>query len=140
MTHDLGRFIEAQRAVYPAVLRELHSGKKVTHWMWYIFPQITGLGKSTTAQYYAIQNLEHAQAYLAHPLLGARIQECTTAMMAHENLSATDIFGAIDSVKYHSSMTLFAHISGPRSVFQQALVRHFEGRVDHKTLEIVARR
>jgi uncharacterized protein (DUF1810 family) len=135
---DLDRFLDAQENVYHEVLRELQDGAKVTHWMWFVFPQITGLGFSSTSQYYAIKNAEEARNYLAHPILGPRIVECTETLITHEGLSALDIFGGIDEMKFRSSMTLFAQVGGPKSVYQQALDKYFEGEPDHRTLDILA--
>ena len=135
---DLHRFIEAQKNVYEDVIRELKNGRKKTHWMWFIFPQITGLGRSSTATYYALQNADESQAYLAHPILGARLLECTEIVLTHKGLSALAIFGDIDVMKLRSSLTLFVHIAGPVSVFQQALDKYFDGERDTRTLDILA--
>lgn len=120
-TYDLNRFLVAQEDAYNKALQELRAGEKYTNWMWFIFPQVTGLGYSSTSQYYALKSLKEAQVYLAHPVLGSRILECTETVMALADRSALDIFGEIDKLKFHSSMTLFAHISGPESVYKQAL-------------------
>src|SRR3954451_18865691 len=111
MTDDsfsLARFIEAQESVYPAVLGELREGRKRTHWMWFVFPQIQGLGRSSTAQNYAISSIDEARAYLQHPVLGARLRECTQLVNAIEDRTVLEIFGSPDDLKFHSSMTLFA--------------------------------
>lgn len=136
---NLYRFIDAQEDVYHKVIQELRNGKKQSHWMWFIFPQIAGLGYSSTAKYYAIQNVDEARAYLAHPTVGARLLECTEIVVAHKDLSALTIFGDIDEMKLRSSMTLFAHIAGPESVYQQALDKYFDGAQDHRTLDILAK-
>ena len=136
---NLYRVIDAQEDVYHKVIQELRNGQKQSHWMWFIFPQIAGLGYSSTAKYYAIQNVDEARAYLAHPTVGARLLECTEIVVAHKDLSALTIFGDIDEMKLRSSMTLFAHIAGPESVYQQALDKYFDGAQDHRTLDILAK-
>lgn len=138
--HDLHRFITAQEPVYPTVLAELKSGQKRTHWMWFIFPQVAGLGFSPTSQYYAIHSLEEARQYLAHPLLGARLRECAEAVLAAEGRSASQIFGYPDDLKLKSSMTLFARAADdPHSVFVRVLDKYFHGKQDTKTLDILKR-
>ena len=134
---DLSRFTEAQRHSYQQALSELREGRKETHWMWFIFPQLAGLGHSSTARYYALTNLDEARAYLADPLLGARLLECTEAVLRLSGKSATDIFGGIDAMKFRSSLTLFAMASGSDSLFRQALDRYFEGEMDTRTLELL---
>ena len=134
---DLSRFTEAQRHSYQQALSELRDGRKETHWMWFIFPQLAGLGHSSTARYYALTNLDEARAYLADPLLGARLLECTEAVLRLSGKSATDIFGGIDAMKFRSSLTLFAMASGSDSLFRQALDRYFEGEMDTRTLELL---
>jgi uncharacterized protein (DUF1810 family) len=134
---DLNRFLSAQEGVYDRVLAELRAGRKRTHWMWYIFPQIDGLGRSPTARQYAIKSLEEARRYLAHPLLGARLVECAEAVLAVQGLSASDIFGYPDDMKLCSSMTLFAWVSEPRSVFERVLDKFYRGKRDTGTLQIV---
>src|SRR3954468_12248130 len=114
--HDLSRFVEAQRSTYEQALAELRSGRKRTHWMWYIFPQLAGLGRSATARRYAIESLEEARAYLEHPLLGPRLIACAAAVCEIEGRSAYEIFGSPDDLKLHSSATLFARVSPPRNV------------------------
>ena len=105
--HDLGRFIEAQAGTYDSAREELRSGRKLSHWMWFIFPQIEGLGRSATARQYSIKSAEEARAYLAHPVLGARLLECTEAVLAVDGRSASDVFGYPDTMKLRSCMTLF---------------------------------
>ncbi len=135
---DLTRFTEAQEAVYAAVLAELRDGRKRTHWMWYIFPQVDGLGVSSTAKYYAIKNIEEARQYLAHPVLGVRLRECAEVLLAVEGRSASEIFGFPDDLKLKSSMTLFAHVSGDSdSVFVRVLDKYFHGEPDSKTIELL---
>ena len=136
---NLYRFIDAQEDVYHKVIQELRNGKKETHWMWFIFPQIAGLGYSSTAKYYALQNVDEAREYFAHPTVGARLLECTEIVLAHKGISALTIFGNIDEMKLRSSMTLFTHVAGPDSLFQQALDMHFDGEQDHRTLDILAK-
>lgn len=137
-SNSLNRFVEAQNPVYENVIRELTNGRKLTHWMWYIFPQIAGLGSSPTAIFYAIQSADVARAYLAHPILGERLLECTNLAMAHDDKSAREIFGNIDAIKFRSSMTLFASFASSDSVYQQVINIFFSGIPDPKTLEILA--
>jgi uncharacterized protein (DUF1810 family) len=134
---DLQRFVRAQEPVYPHVLAELHSGRKRTHWMWFIFPQIEGLGFSATSKRYAIKGREEARQYLAHPVLGARLIECAKAVLAISGRSVSDIFGSPDDMKLRSSMTLFAAVAEPGSVYTQVLERYFQGQPDSKTLPIL---
>ena len=135
---DLKRFIAAQAPCYDRVLAELRRGRKSTHWMWFIFPQIAGLGRSPTAQFYAIGSLDEARAYLRHSVLGPRLVECTETVNAIPDGSAYDIFGGIDELKFRSSTTLFAVAAPDNPVFQAALDRYFEGAKDPLTLEIVS--
>jgi uncharacterized protein (DUF1810 family) len=132
--HNLQRFIDAQHPIYGQVRDELQAGQKETHWMWFIFPQIKGLGSSPTAQKYAITSIEEARAYLDHPLLGFRLRECTQLVNAVNGCSIEDIFGYPDHLKFHSSMTLFAKASLAEEVFTTALDKYFSGE-DPKTLE-----
>jgi uncharacterized protein (DUF1810 family) len=134
--YDLNRFISAQEGVYDRALAELQVGLKRTHWMWYIFPQIDGLGYSPTTRHYSIKSLEEARQYLAHPVLGARLVECAEAVMAVQGRSASDIFGHPDDWKLQSSMTLFELVSGPRSVFERVLDKYYQGKRDGRTLQI----
>lgn len=133
----LDRFIDAQGNIYPQALKELREGEKHGHWMWFIFPQIAGLGYSRTSQYYAIKDLDEARAYLAQPVLGARLVECAEAVLAVEGRSALAIFGAVDELKFRSSMTLFAKVAGPVVVFSQILDKYFEGKQDDRTLTLL---
>ncbi|HWD50700.1 MAG TPA: DUF1810 domain-containing protein [Rhizomicrobium sp.] len=130
---DLQRFVDAQADIYERALAELREGRKRSHWMWFMFPQIDGLGHSTMAQTYAIRSLAEARAYLAHPVLGARLQKCTEAVLAVAGKSAHAIFGSPDDLKFHSSMTLFAHAAPNESLFRAALVEYFDGQDDQKT-------
>ena len=132
---NLERFVTAQAPCYDRVLAELRRGHKASHWMWFIFPQIAGLGRSPTAQFYALGSLDEARAYLIHPVLGPRLVDCTKVATAVPGGSAYDIFGGIDEVKFRSSMTLFAAAAPDDPVFQAALDRYFEGQEDPLTLE-----
>jgi uncharacterized protein (DUF1810 family) len=132
--YNLRRFIDAQHPIYGQVRDELQGGQKETHWMWFIFPQIKGLGLSPTAQKYAIQGNDEAKAYLDHPLLGFRLRECTQLVNGVDGRSIEDIFGYPDHLKFHSSMTLFAHVSGDIP-FTAALEKYFDGELDRRTIE-----
>jgi len=131
---NLERFVEAQAPVYDRALAELKAGRKQSHWMWFVFPQITGLGRSPMAQHYAIQNLAEARAYLAHPLLGTRLRECIRAVLDVEGKTAREIFGSPDDLKFRSSMTLFAHAAPGEELFRAALEKYFDGE-DQLTVE-----
>lgn len=131
---NLARFVSAQDKVYSTVLAELRNGQKRTHWMWYIFPQIAGLGHSPTAQYYAIQSRAEAEHYLQHPILGPRLLECTAAVLAIKGQSAWAIFGSPDDLKLKSCMTLFAAVADPGNSFTQVLDVYFQGKPDQNTL------
>jgi uncharacterized protein (DUF1810 family) len=133
--HNLQRFVDAQHPIYGQVRDELQAGQKETHWMWFIFPQIKGLGSSPTAQKYAVTGIEEARAYLDHPLLGFRLRECTQLVNGTVGRSIEDIFGYPDHLKFHSSMTLFAHVGTGEEVFAIALDKYFNGKDDCKTLE-----
>lgn len=133
-TYDLGRFVAAQEGVYGRALAELQAGDKRSHWMWFIFPQIAGLGASPMAQRYAIGSLAEAQAYAAHPVLGGRLRACTAAVNAVAGLSAHAIFGSPDDLKFRSSMTLFARAVPGEPLFAEALARYFDGAPDQRTL------
>jgi uncharacterized protein (DUF1810 family) len=130
----LERFVEAQDGVYERVCEELRSGEKRSHWIWFIFPQIRGLGRSPMAERFAIGSLEEARAYLAHSVLGARLRECTELVNAVEGKSASEIFGFPDDLKFHSSMTLFARAAGGEGVFVAALKKYFDGKEDGATV------
>ena len=134
---DLSRFLKAQEPVYEHVLSELRRGQKRTHWMWFIFPQIDGLGFSATTKYYAIKSLEEARHYLAHPVLGVRLRECTETVLVVEGRSVSEIFGYPDDLKLKSSMTLFACVPNSPSVFDQVLDKYFRGERDAKTLALL---
>lgn len=133
----LSRFISAQAEVYERVLAELRRGKKRSHWMWYIFPQIEGLGQSSTTTYYAIKSLEEARAYLDHPVLGPRLVQCAEAVLAIEGRMVSDIFGYPDDMKLKSSMTLFSSVADLDSVFVRVLDKYFQGERDIRTLQLL---
>jgi uncharacterized protein (DUF1810 family) len=134
---DLNRFLQAQDGLYDQALAELNAGRKESHWMWFIFPQIDGLGRSSTARFYAIKSLPEAKAYLNHPLLGPRIIACAEALLKRKGTSAADIFGYPDDLKLRSSMTLFACIADPDSVFARVLGQYFEGQPDQQTIDLL---
>jgi uncharacterized protein (DUF1810 family) len=134
--YDLRRFVEAQAEVYEQVCAELRAGRKRSHWMWFVFPQIRGLGSSPMAARYAISSLEEARAYLQHAVLGARLRECTAIACEVKGRTVEEIFGYPDDLKFFSSMTLFARAaSDGDAVFGQALGRYFGGEMDRGTLE-----
>jgi uncharacterized protein (DUF1810 family) len=133
--YHLQRFVDAQAPIFETVRAELLRGRKQSHWMWFIFPQLRGLGHSAMAERYAIGSLAEARAYLSHPILGARLRECAAIVMAVEGRSITRILGEIDATKFWSSMTLFARASESEEVFIQALEKHFGGEDDLATLE-----
>lgn len=135
--HDLARFIEAQERVYTDVLSELRNGRKRSHWMWFIFPQLDGLGFSPTAKFYAIENLEEARQYLQHPLLGARLRECSTLVLGIRDRTVSEIFSYPDDLKLRSCMTLFECVAEAGSVFAGVLEYCFDGRRDARTLELL---
>ncbi|MGB3508233.1 MAG: DUF1810 domain-containing protein [Microcoleaceae cyanobacterium] len=134
---DLSRFISAQERIYENVIAELKSGKKRTHWMWYIFPQIDGLAKSKTSKHYAIKSIEEARQYLNHPVLGRRLLECAEIVFAIERSSISEIFGYPDDLKFQSCMTLFSCLAESESVFVGILDKYFNGERDFKTLQIL---
>lgn len=131
----LERFVEAQAPVYQAVVAELKAGRKTGHWMWFIFPQIAGLGRSATAQKFAISSADEAAAYLAHPLLGPRLRECCALVAAIDDREVDEIFGAPDNLKFHSAMTLFAEIAPDEAVFQDCINKFFDGLPDQATID-----
>jgi uncharacterized protein (DUF1810 family) len=134
---DLQRFVDAQARNYADALAELTAGRKTTHWMWYVFPQIAGLGFSPMAQAYALGSLEEAEAYLAHPLLGSRLKACVAALLAVRGRSAHEILGSPDDLKLRSSLTLFAQAAPDEPLFRQALERFYDGQPDRRTLELL---
>jgi len=135
---DLQRFVDAQAPVYPQALAELRRGRKESHWMWFVFPQLAGLGHSPTARRFAIGSLEEAAAYLAHPLLGPRLVESTEAVLDHEGTDPVAIFGTIDAMKLRSSMTLFGQVTGAPDCFARCLLGFFNGEEDTRTLVLLA--
>lgn len=139
-TYNLQRFVDAQDPVFEQVLKELSTGRKQSHWMWFVFPQIAGLGHSEMARRYAITCLDEAQAYLAHPLLGARLEQCAKIIEPQLQWTARQIFGSPDDLKLHSSMTLFAAAAPQRKVFQGVLDTFFDGNPDAHTLEKISNR
>lgn len=135
---DLARFVDAQNRVYADVVVELRAGRKTSHWMWFIFPQLRGLGRSSTAQFYGIVDFAEAQAYLAHPLLGARLVECAGLVLEHPSRTAHEIFGSPDDLKLRSSMTLFDAASAARdNVFLKVLTVFYAGHPDDQTLALL---
>jgi uncharacterized protein (DUF1810 family) len=132
---NLERFVQAQVPVYQRVVSELQAGTKTSHWMWFIFPQIKGLGRSPISIEYAISGLDEARAYLAHPILGPRVKECTRLVLIVKNRSAAEIFGSPDDMKFRSSMTLFAAASPDDDIFSRALQEYFNGELDRLTLD-----
>ena len=132
----LQRFVDAQQGVYAQVCAELAAGCKRSHWMWFVFPQLQGLGRSATAQHYGIASKAEAQAYWAHPLLGPRLKQCTDLVLAVDGRSAQQIFGPPDDLKFRSSMTLFAQATG-EPVFTRALQKYFDGDADPRTIELL---
>ena len=134
---DLQRFVEAQATVYARVGAELRAGRKTSHWMWFVFPQLAGLGHSTMAARYAIRSRDEARAYLAHAVLGPRLRECTGLVLGAGGLNAYDIFGNPDELKFHSSMTLFAVVADAPEIFDAALTKYFGSQRDAATLELL---
>jgi len=135
--HDLQRFVDAQQPVYAQVIEELRRGTKTGHWMWFIFPQVRGLGHSSLSERFGISSLEEAAAYLRHPILGPRLRECTSLVMGIERRSSQRIFGCTDNLKFRSSMTLFAQTTGDDELFEQALRKFYSGKHDDRTIEIL---
>ncbi len=135
--YNLQRFVDAQDRIYPHVLAELRSGRKTRHWMWFVFPQVAGLGRSATAQRFAIASRDEAQAYLRHPVLGPRLRECTLLVNQAEGRSVEAIFGYPDDLKFRSSMTLFSQVAEDKTVFLAALDKYFGGEPDHRTLQLL---
>lgn len=136
---DLDRFIQAQEEFYPAALAELQEGSKRTHWMWFIFPQLRGLGRSECARFYGIEGAAEARAYLEHPVLGERLRTCTRAILRHaQTLKAADILGEIDACKLRSCMTLFSRVAPEEELWSNALRAFFRGGADPLTLNLLA--
>ncbi len=136
--HALQRFVDAQQGVYPQALAELRAGAKASHWMWFVFPQLRGLGASAMAQHYGLAGLAEAQAYWQHPLLGPRLAQCTQAMLALDGRSARQVLGTPDDLKFRSCMTLFMQAVPDAPMFRQALERYFDGQPDPLTLARLA--
>lgn len=134
---DLERFVEAQRGSYDGALRELRAGRKSGHWMWFVFPQMAGLGRSEKSRLYGIASLDEARAYLAHPVLGPRLLECVAAVLAPPTASAESMLGPVDAVKLRSSMTLFQRAAPGEAVFRQVLDRFYAGVADEATDELL---
>jgi uncharacterized protein (DUF1810 family) len=134
---DLERFVRAQARTYEAALAEIRSGRKRSHWMWYVFPQVAGLGVSGTSQHYAIGGAAEARAYLAHPVIGPRLVECVEAVLKVQGRSAREIFGSPDVLKLRSCATLFAQVSPPGSVFERLIEKCYEGERDARTQELL---
>jgi uncharacterized protein (DUF1810 family) len=131
---DLERFVEAQNPMFEDVLEELRAGRKTGHWMWFIFPQLEGLGRSPMARRYELRSRREATVYLAHPVLGQRLRQCTEALLDVEGRSIEEILGTPDDLKFRSSMTLFAHAEGETRLFRRALEKYFGGAFDPLTL------
>jgi uncharacterized protein (DUF1810 family) len=134
--YDLARFVHAQEGVYDEALAEIRSGRKRSHWMWFIFPQVAGLGSSPASQHYAITSLAEARAYLAHPLLGPRVVACAEALLV-QGRTGREVFGSPDDLKLRSCATLFAAVSPQGSVFHRLLDRFFDGAADQRTLDLL---
>lgn len=138
MPPGLERYVEAQQEVYEGALAELRRGRKESHWMWFVFPQMVGLGTSTMASYYAIRTLAEAAAYLHHPVLGARLVECCQALLdLKQDRSAAEIFGSPDDLKLRSCLTLFSQVPGSNPIFTRVLNRYYAGEPDHRTLGLL---
>lgn len=135
--HDLQRFVDAQSAVYAQALAELRAGAKTSHWMWFVFPQLRGLGHSSMAQHYGLADADEARAYWRHPLLGPRLAECTAALLAVQGRSARQVLGTPDDLKLRSCMTLFAQVAPDEPAFARALERYFDGAPDPRTLALL---
>jgi uncharacterized protein (DUF1810 family) len=136
---SLERFVEAQEGVYPAALGELRRGRKASHWMWFVFPQLDGLGRSPTARHFGIAGIDEAKAYMDHPVLGPRLIECARALLDLETTDPVAIFGAIDAMKLRSSMTLFAHAAPDEPAFPAVLAKYYGRGEDDATLSLLGR-
>jgi uncharacterized protein (DUF1810 family) len=135
---DLTRFVEGQRGGYDGIVRELRAARKASHWMWFVFPQVAGLGQTSISQHYAIRSLAEARAYLAHPVLGPRLRECADAVLAAPpDATARSIFGSVDALKLRSSMTLFLRAAPDEPRWQRALDRYYNGIADARTDELL---
>lgn len=131
--YDLGRFVSAQATIFESALAELGNGQKKSHWMWFIFPQIEGLGYSEISRFYSIKSMQEARQYLSHPILGPRLLKCAETVLALNGKTASEIFGSPDDLKFKSSMTLFACVTDSDPVFAHALEKYFDGERDKKT-------
>jgi uncharacterized protein (DUF1810 family) len=136
--YQLQRFLDAQKNIYPNVVRELGQGRKESHWMWYIFPQVKGLGKSHISLKYALGSLDEATAYVQHPILGNRLNECTEIVVGTEGSTVEQIFGYPDYLKFHSSMTLFSQVEQHNPLFDSALRKYFDNKKDQLTLDTLS--
>jgi uncharacterized protein (DUF1810 family) len=137
--YNLARFLKAQGPVYEGALAEIRAGRKRSHWMWYVFPQVAGLGHSPTSVHYAIGNTEEAEVYLAHPILGPRLIECAEAVLQIKGRSPAEVFGSPDDMKLRSSATLFAAVSPEGSVFHRIIEKHFDDEPDARTIELIGK-
>jgi uncharacterized protein (DUF1810 family) len=137
--YTLQRFIDAQQHLYANVTKELKGGKKISHWMWFVFPQVVGLGRTYTAEKYSIKSLGEAKAYIVHPVLGARLQECAQLVLNIDGRSANQIFGFPDDLKFRSSMTLFKHVAENNKIFIEAIAKFYNGKEDNLTVEVLGR-
>ncbi len=137
--YNLDRFIKAQENIYEAVISELKNGHKTSHWMWYIFPQLKGLGYSSMSIKYSIGSIQEAVEYLNHPILGSRIRECSRIVLTTDGYSAKQILGSIDELKFRSSMTLFNYVQKNEDIFELVLSKYFNGIQDNKTLELLSK-
>jgi uncharacterized protein (DUF1810 family) len=135
--YNLERFVRAQEGQYERALAEIEAGRKQSHWMWYVFPQFTGLGSSEMSALYAVKSVGEAEAYLEHPVLGPRLLKCAEATLRAEGRSAHEIFGSPDDLKLRSSATLFAHVSQEGSVFHRLLAHYFQGKPDDRTIRLI---
>ncbi len=137
MHFDLSRFHDAQKGIFETALEEIKNGRKRSHWMWFIFPQLSGLGRSDTARYYSIKNFNEAEAFLRDPVLGKRLIEISTALLKLNGKTPNEIFGFPDDAKLHSSMTLFSLVENSDPVFQEVLNKYFQGRPDENTMRLL---
>ncbi|HYL74531.1 MAG TPA: DUF1810 domain-containing protein [Bryobacteraceae bacterium] len=135
--YHLQRFVDAQNPVFEEVCSELRAGRKESHWMWFVFPQLKGLGRSWMAEEFGISSLAEAEAYLQHAILGPRLRECTRLVNSVVGRSVEQIFGSVDSMKFRSSMTLFAQVVPGNEIFVSAIAKYFEGKADRRTLELL---
>jgi len=136
---NIQRFLDAQSATYARALQEIKQGRKQSHWMWYIFPQLAGLGRSETAKYFAIKDMQEANAYISDQVLGVRLIEITEALLVINNKTANQVFGGPDDLKLKSCMTLFASLDNPNAVFQKVLDKYYDGKKDNNTLALLSR-